>query len=381
MFCRHYYVYEQGYSVCTKCGHRTYRSGRNGRRHGSKRKRNVGIILGVISAIIIGFVVVAGIAVKSPLEINFIEEIKTPDLQLFESNKIASCSVEIQNEIQARINCGSEGNLYFTNMQKDYPIELFSINKIDLFKENDVYTIKYQNNQGKQVTHQLEKYETGKTIPMNVYNGILSSYTELGLIEEPVIQTEKKIYEENDPLKIDAPKFELPKIEISNPTEFAKPNFDVNRLENLVSEGINKQRMDNGLHTLVNDPKLTLIARAHSQDMANRNYMSHYSPEGIDPTQRALKEGYECRKDYGSYYTYGVGENIAQSWLYTSYMTREIYTSYNWHSEESLAEDIVKLWMTSPGHRENILTRTYDRSGLGIAITEDDKVYATQNFC
>ena len=180
MFCRHYYVYEQGYSVCTKCGHRTYRSGKNIRRYGSKRKRNVGIILGVI----IGFVVVAGIVLKSSIEeINFIEEIKIPELQLFESNKFATCSVEIQNDIQARINCGNEGNLYFTNVQKDYPIELFGINKIDLFKENDVYTIKYQNTQGKQVTHQLEKYETGKTIPMNVYNCILSSYTKLGLIE------------------------------------------------------------------------------------------------------------------------------------------------------------------------------------------------------
>jgi uncharacterized protein YkwD len=37
--------------------------------------------------------------------------------------------------------------------------------------------------------------------------------------------------------------------------------------------------------------------------------------------------------------------------------------------------------MESPGHRENILTKTYDSEGIGVEISADDKVYITQNFC
>ncbi len=37
--------------------------------------------------------------------------------------------------------------------------------------------------------------------------------------------------------------------------------------------------------------------------------------------------------------------------------------------------------MNSPGHRENILTEIYDREGIGVEITDDHKVYVTQNFC
>ena len=44
--------------------------------------------------------------------------------------------------------------------------------------------------------------------------------------------------------------------------------------------------------------------------MSNRNYFSHDTPEGLDPTDRGNNAGYTCRKDFGSYYTEGLGENI-----------------------------------------------------------------------
>jgi len=37
--------------------------------------------------------------------------------------------------------------------------------------------------------------------------------------------------------------------------------------------------------------------------------------------------------------------------------------------------------MNIPGHRKNILTSTYDKEGMGIAIGSDGKVLITQNFC
>ena len=159
------------------------------------------------------------------------------------------------------------------------------------------------------------------------------------------------------------------------------PEFSASKIESLVFQYTNEERNKHGKSSLTNDARLASIARGHSYDMGNRGFFDHDTPEGLEPTDRANNAGHSCRKDYGSYYTIGIAENIAQHWLYTSYMTIGIKSSYTWHSEESLAREIVDGWMNSPGHRENILDSDYDRLGVGISITKDDAVYATQNFC
>lgn len=46
-----------------------------------------------------------------------------------------------------------------------------------------------------------------------------------------------------------------------------------------------------------------------------------------------------------------------------------------------MAKQIVDDWMDSSGHRENILDAHHTMMGLGVVITDDEQVYATQNFC
>ena len=58
-----------------------------------------------------------------------------------------------------------------------------------------------------------------------------------------------------------------------------------------------------------------------------------------------------------------------------------ITTPYNLYSPEEIAQNAVSGWMSSPGHRQNILDSSYDRAGVGIAIADDGKVLFTQNFC
>ena len=152
-------------------------------------------------------------------------------------------------------------------------------------------------------------------------------------------------------------------------------------LEQQVHERINQQRMDHGLGSLSFDPALADIARKHSEDMAARHFFSHTNPAGQNPTARGAAAGYLCRKNYGSYYTYGIAENLFQNNLYsaaTFYSNRE--TVYHWNTMEDIAQVTVGGWMNSSGHRENILTPTYDREGIGIAIASE-KVYITENFC
>ncbi|MGA2912703.1 MAG: CAP domain-containing protein [Methanoregula sp.] len=153
-------------------------------------------------------------------------------------------------------------------------------------------------------------------------------------------------------------------------------------LEQRVHELINQQRTAEGLAAVSFDPALADIAKEHSEDMATQNYFSHVNLAGENPTDRGTAAGYSCRKEYGSYYTYGIAENLFQNNLYSSvtyYSNGK--TVYNWNSPEEIAQITVAGWMNSSGHRENILTPTFDREGIGVAIASDDKVYITEDFC
>ena len=174
----------------------------------------------------------------------------------------------------------------------------------------------------------------------------------------------------------------IPKtIQENNPVN-RKPIIDKIKLEIQIHHLTNQYRIQNGLAALDLDDKLSNIARSHSQDMALRNYFSHDSPEGRDPTDRATSQGYQCQKTVGNLIYSGVAENIFQNNLYdTVWYTNGIPTSYDWNTLDELATSTVDGWMDSPGHRENILTGTYDKEGIGVEISSDDKVYITQDFC
>jgi uncharacterized protein YkwD len=161
-----------------------------------------------------------------------------------------------------------------------------------------------------------------------------------------------------------------------------KPVYDAQQIEYLVHELTNQERQNHGLSVLSFDSEITQIARDHSLDMATRNYFAHETPDGLNPSDRADQLGYSCQKMIGLLIYSGIAENIFQGHLFDSYYTvSDVITSYDWISEEEIAEITVQGWMNSSGHRENILTEIFDREGIGVKITADHKVYVTQNFC
>lgn len=161
-----------------------------------------------------------------------------------------------------------------------------------------------------------------------------------------------------------------------------KPEFNAQQIEYLVHELTNQERLNHGLSELAFDTEITQISRGHSFDMAEREYFAHETLEGLSPTDRAAENGYSCQKIVGLLIYSGIAENIFQGHLFDSHYTvnGEI-TSYEWNTEEEIAKTTVDGWMNSPGHRENILTEIFDREGIGVEITQDHKVYVTQNFC
>ena len=152
-------------------------------------------------------------------------------------------------------------------------------------------------------------------------------------------------------------------------------------LERRVHDLINKERRDHKLAPLAEDDRLSRVARGHSQDMAKRQFFDHINPEGLDPTARGKRAGYECRKVRGNIVREGLGENLYQGSLYLRIRIEDGERFYDWNTAEQIARQSVDGWMKSPGHRRNILEGNYTLSGLGVAIAADDRVYITQVFC
>ena len=151
-----------------------------------------------------------------------------------------------------------------------------------------------------------------------------------------------------------------------------QPEIRIQALEHRIHDLVNSERRTNHLRPLTLDSRLSDIARAHSRDMAARGFFSHKNPDGKDPQERANAAGYSC---------HSLGENIFQNNLYSRVTTIGNRKSYDWNTPEKIATTSVNGWMSSSGHRHNILTRHYDRTGIGVAIAGDGKVYITQMFC
>ena len=128
---------------------------------------------------------------------------------------------------------------------------------------------------------------------------------------------------------------------------------------------INEERTTRGLSPLSWNPTIAKASVNHSNDMANRDYFEHDSPEGRDFTWRYSQVGFTCSITQGNW-IYGGAENI----MYTE----------GYYGVDTIATQSVDGWMDSPGHRENILTPYFKSQGIGVAKSGSE-VYITQNFC
>ncbi|MFG2095623.1 CAP domain-containing protein [Streptomyces sp. NPDC048612] len=115
-----------------------------------------------------------------------------------------------------------------------------------------------------------------------------------------------------------------------------------------VVELVNSERRKAGCSPLTVNAKLTKAAQDHSKDMADHGNMSHTGSDGSNPEDRITRAGY----NWSSY-----GENVAYGY--------------------STPESVMKGWMSSPGHKRNILDCSFKEIGVGHAQPDD---YWTQDF-
>ncbi len=136
-------------------------------------------------------------------------------------------------------------------------------------------------------------------------------------------------------------------------TRIKAQTAEIKEMELQIIHSINSIRKEQGLNTLKQNERLVLIAREYSYNMASKNFFAHISPEGETLAERACAVGRPYKL---------VGENL--------------FKTTNIKNPLSI---VVKGWMESPGHRENIMRSQFTETGVGV-WKKGNEYYFTQVF-
>jgi len=119
----------------------------------------------------------------------------------------------------------------------------------------------------------------------------------------------------------------------------------------------NRIRSQHNLPALKENAKLRKAATGHANAMVGEGYFDHDSPDGDTFVDRIIGAGYARRTE-----GWTLGENLA------------------WGTGDlSSPSGIMNAWMSSAGHKANILKKAYREVGIGIklGVPSDSGVGAT----
>ena len=139
----------------------------------------------------------------------------------------------------------------------------------------------------------------------------------------------------------------------NNSSAFLTSSFE--QTESEIFGLVNEQRRRSGLTELEWDGELANLARGYSEKMARGNFFDHYDADGATVVERAQNARV---KNWSK-----IGENL-----------------FYCEGAEEFSRLAVRGWMKSPSHKENILDRDWNRSGIGVYETRDNRIYVTQVF-
>lgn len=121
--------------------------------------------------------------------------------------------------------------------------------------------------------------------------------------------------------------------------------------KNEIIKMVNSVRAEKNLPPLIENKKLNILADKKAKIMANENNLSHTAG------------GYKTFSDFlieNNVKFLAVGENIARNW--------------------KTPEEVMKAWLSSKGHRANIMSEKFTQIGVGKAISSNGDIYWVQLF-
>ena len=119
-----------------------------------------------------------------------------------------------------------------------------------------------------------------------------------------------------------------------------------------ILELVNKERERVGIKPLAMDDRMNASAQEKADDMMNRNYRDHVSPEGVHGYELVFKHAVnECK-----------------------YASENIY--WKTSGKAGTSKEVFSGWMNSEPHRKALQDPRYTKTGVGV-----NKDIAVQHFC
>ena len=125
--------------------------------------------------------------------------------------------------------------------------------------------------------------------------------------------------------------------------------------ESEIHHRVNLVRRQSELIELRSNDALAAVARAHAEDMARTGYLSHVNPKGQNPLDRVQAAG------IGGFRL--LAENIRAT-----------------SKSGDRSAEIVRGWMNSRVHRENLLNPAFNSTGLSVVDAPDGTTIAVQLY-
>lgn len=119
---------------------------------------------------------------------------------------------------------------------------------------------------------------------------------------------------------------------------------------------VSRERETAGMRPLSFSPELAKAAREHSAAMAKAGFFEHRGEGELALFDRVTASGMD---------TDHVGENIFET---------------NAGVSGAVADECVRMWMQSEGHRLNLLSPEFDKTGIAVGISSSGENYITEDF-
>jgi len=137
-----------------------------------------------------------------------------------------------------------------------------------------------------------------------------------------------------------------------SPAPHCLTSDDSGRMADHVLQLVNLERSEANLPPVVHNPSLERIASDYACQMVEEGFFDHRDPvTGHGPGERAVA---------GKYAFFAVGENLAAG--------------------QQTAAEVMKLWMESPSHRDNILDPRWKEVGVAVRAGGEYSIYWVQEF-
>jgi len=132
--------------------------------------------------------------------------------------------------------------------------------------------------------------------------------------------------------------------------------LDDRALELRIFALVNRERRTHGLRLLEFSPALARAALKHSREMAKQDFFDHQGRGEPGLFVRIAAAGQRADR---------VGENLYES---------------TGAAADGLAEECVRMWMWSTGHRSVLLEPAFVMTGIAIGRSADGRNYVTEDF-